>query len=81
MQVKAIAIKQQEADQVLLGVIFDDDGVERMWVPRWSDVRRISEMASLVEYTNVRGVDNDELRAFRNTAYFIRHVVTGTVQP
>ena len=82
MQVKAIGIKQQESGQVILGVNFvDDDVAERIWVPRWEDVRRIAEMATLIEYTNAKGVDNDELRAFRDTAYFIRHIVTRTVQP
>lgn len=81
MQVKSIGIKQQESGQVILGIDFEDDGVERVWVPRWEDIRRIAEMAALIEYTNAKGVDNDELRAFRNTAYFIRHVVTRTVQP
>lgn len=80
MQVKEIGIKQQESG-VILGVNFDDNGVERVWVPRWGDVRRIAEMAALVEYTNARGVDNNELKAFRDTAYFIRHIVTGTVRP
>ena len=81
MQVKTIGIKQQETGQIILGVNFDDDGVDRVWVPRWEDVRRIAEMAALIEYTNTKGAENNQLRAFENTAYFIRHIVTGVVQP
>jgi len=80
MEVKSIGIKIQDSGQLLLGVLFDDEGSERVWVPRWQDVRNIAEIATLVEYTNAKGQDNHELKAFRNTAYFIKQVAKRTTR-
>lgn len=78
MKVKSIGIKTQDSGQLLLGVAFDDEGTERVWVPCWQDVRNIAEIATLIEYTNAKGEENQQLEAFRDTASFMRKVATRT---